>query len=140
MKEASSAFQSIITANSLPLSSVMGLVTHVILADAKAAAMASQIAELEARAIVANNRVIFTSIFEPVNMNAPIAYHRPRTNCVDPAITLNKPDSMFTINQPGDYSIAANLASMNGRAAERAIIYLVLRVYNGTSRFMFTDI
>ncbi len=41
MKEASSAFQSIITADSLPLSSVMGLLTHVILTDARGAAMAS---------------------------------------------------------------------------------------------------
>ncbi len=55
----------------------MRLVTHIIFADAKAAAMASQIADLEARTIVANNRVIFTSTFEAVNMNAPFAYHRP---------------------------------------------------------------
>ncbi len=141
------AYQPLLTTNSLSMSLVNGLVDHVIetgmatgALNQATTALTARIAEPEARTIVANNRVIFTSTFEAVNMNAPIAYHRPRTNCLDPAITLNKPDSLFTINQPGDYSIAANLASMNGNASERAIIYLVLRVYEGTSKMLFTDV
>ncbi len=75
MKEASSAFQSIITADSLPLSSVMGLVTHVILADAQATAMPTRIADLEARTIVATHHVVFVSTVDSVNMTAPLVYH-----------------------------------------------------------------
>ncbi len=118
----------------------MGLVTHVILADAKAAAMAIRIADLEARTIVANNRIILNSAFEAVNMNAAIAYHRARTSSTDSAITMVKPDSLFIVNQIGDYSISANLVSMNGNASERAIIFFVLRVYSGTMKMAFTDI
>ena len=108
--------------------------------DQATTALTARIASLEARTIVENNRVIFTSVFDAVNMNAPIACHRPRTSCTDPAITLRTPDSLFTVNEPGDYSIAATLRSMNGNASERAIIYLVLRVYAGTSKMLFTDI
>ncbi len=62
MKKSSSAFQSKITDDSLPLSCVMGRVTHVILADAKASAMATRIAMLEARTIVAAHRVFYVEL------------------------------------------------------------------------------
>ena len=84
--------------------------------------MTSQIADLEARTIVANNRIIFTSTFEAVNMNATIAYHRARTSSTDSAITMTKSNSLVIVNQTGDYSISANLASLNGNAIEGAII------------------
>ncbi len=76
MKDASSTFQSKTTNDSMPLSSVMGLVTHVIPADAKASAMATPIADLEARTIVATHRVVLESSFDSVNMNARLVYHR----------------------------------------------------------------
>ncbi len=74
------------------------------------------------------------STLEWANVNAPLVYHKYKTNSTSAAITYSEAGSLFIINEPGDCSISANLACMNGNGSERAIIYFTLRVYAGSAR------
>ena len=86
-----------VTSDSLPLSSVLGLVTHVIqqnialsLVNATATALASRIAQLEAHTIVTTHTVVMMHTLEWANANANLVYHRYKTDSINSAITYNK--------------------------------------------------
>ena len=77
-----------------------------------------------------------TSTLAGANINADLVYQRYRTDTYDSAITYNRTGTLFVINEPGDYSISANLAVINGNGGGMAIYYFSVRMYAGTPRGM----
>ena len=72
------------------------------------------------------------------NLNTSIWYYRWSRDSDDAAITYSggstvKTNSIFVVNSPGDYSIAANIYCDDGLTNDRATLYAFVRVYTGQS-------
>ena len=90
-------YQHLVTTNSLSMSIINGLVDHVIetgmttgALNQATAELAARVVELEARSIVAGQSVIITDNLDWANVNAPLVYHKYKTNRTDASISYIK--------------------------------------------------